>query len=204
MNPLRRLLHRLAHRLHWQLGRVVSATDSRGRVWVGFECATCGQVTGASIALGEPRMSESQTAPARAPVFRCAACGAIWRTQAQRDRCCTATAWAERITRDESPQPRGVGMKKPSNWPEWATLKKLSKADAFGSGAEWGVFDGKTKVGTLYRSSRGWAFAMEEIAGGGGAGQGYDGMDTMQDAMWDMVRSLQAWRSMQKGAAQCA
>lgn len=50
MNPLRRLLHGLAHRLHWQLGQVVSATDSRGRVWVGFECATCGQITGASIA----------------------------------------------------------------------------------------------------------------------------------------------------------
>lgn len=31
-----------------------------------------------------------QTTPPRAPVFRCAECGAVWRTERQRDLCCTA------------------------------------------------------------------------------------------------------------------
>jgi hypothetical protein len=42
--------HRLAHALGWNLGRVVSATDSRGQVWIGFECTACGQVDGTHIA----------------------------------------------------------------------------------------------------------------------------------------------------------
>jgi hypothetical protein len=49
---VRRAAHRLAHALGWNLGRVVSATDSRGQVWVGFECTACGQVDGAHVAQG--------------------------------------------------------------------------------------------------------------------------------------------------------
>jgi hypothetical protein len=41
-----RWLHRLAHRLSWQLGTIVSAVDRRGTVWIGFKCATCGEVSG--------------------------------------------------------------------------------------------------------------------------------------------------------------
>lgn len=31
-----------------------------------------------------------EATPPRAPVWRCAECEAVWRTEAQRDRCCTA------------------------------------------------------------------------------------------------------------------
>lgn len=37
--------HRLAHRLRWQLGYVVSAHDQAGNVWLGFRCATCGRLS---------------------------------------------------------------------------------------------------------------------------------------------------------------
>jgi hypothetical protein len=37
--------HRLAHRLRWQLGDVVSATDRAGNVWLGFRCSTCGRLS---------------------------------------------------------------------------------------------------------------------------------------------------------------
>jgi hypothetical protein len=46
---LRELRHWAAHKLHWQLGTVVSATVN-GRIWIGFQCSTCGAVTGAHIA----------------------------------------------------------------------------------------------------------------------------------------------------------
>ena len=37
-------MHRLAHWLHWQRGRVVAAS-SNGVVWIGFRCATCGKLS---------------------------------------------------------------------------------------------------------------------------------------------------------------
>lgn len=38
--------HRLAHWLGWHLGRVVSALDRNGTIWIGFRCGTCGKVNG--------------------------------------------------------------------------------------------------------------------------------------------------------------
>jgi hypothetical protein len=40
------LLHRIAHRLGWNMGYVVSALDDRGTVWIGFKCARCGRIEG--------------------------------------------------------------------------------------------------------------------------------------------------------------
>lgn len=40
------VLHRLAHVLRFSYrGQVVSGTDAKGP-WVGFECSTCGLITG--------------------------------------------------------------------------------------------------------------------------------------------------------------
>ena len=39
-------MHRLAHWLGLNLGRVVSALDRRGTVWIGFKCAECGRSGG--------------------------------------------------------------------------------------------------------------------------------------------------------------
>jgi hypothetical protein len=50
MDYLRWFRHRLAHRLGSNFGRVVSATDDRGQVWRGFECALCGEINGAHVA----------------------------------------------------------------------------------------------------------------------------------------------------------
>jgi hypothetical protein len=74
-------------------------------------------------------------------------------------------------------------MKMPGNWPSALKLKKLSKADNFGSGAEWGVFEGNAEVAAVYRSSRGWAFSGSL----GQRGSGYSGYDTMLDALWDLA-----------------
>lgn len=46
---LREARHRLAHRLHWQRGYVVSGW-SDDALWIGFRCDACGKVTGAHIA----------------------------------------------------------------------------------------------------------------------------------------------------------
>jgi hypothetical protein len=50
MDYLRWFRHRLAHRLGSNFGRIVNATDDRGQVWIGFECALCGEVNGARVA----------------------------------------------------------------------------------------------------------------------------------------------------------
>jgi hypothetical protein len=71
----------------------------------------------------------------------------------------------------------------PANWPTALKLKKLATADNFGSGAEWGAYEGKTEVAAVYRSSRGWAFHGSL----GSRGQGYGGYDTMLDALWDLA-----------------
>lgn len=42
---MRRARHRLAHRLGWQHGRVVSRIDDHDRVEVAFQCDTCGEQT---------------------------------------------------------------------------------------------------------------------------------------------------------------
>ena len=45
--------HRLAHRMHWQTDRqtdtVVTWWGACGRLWVGFKCSHCGEVTGADL-----------------------------------------------------------------------------------------------------------------------------------------------------------
>jgi hypothetical protein len=38
--------HSLMHLFHFQLGRVVTATDEVGDVWVGFQCAKCARLDG--------------------------------------------------------------------------------------------------------------------------------------------------------------
>ena len=58
MDRLRYIRHRIAHRLHWQLGQVISATDEQDRVWVAFQCATCGEITSAGLACGIPPRSQ--------------------------------------------------------------------------------------------------------------------------------------------------
>ncbi len=40
------MIHWLEHRLGWNRGTVVSATDVRGNVWIGFKCSTCGKISG--------------------------------------------------------------------------------------------------------------------------------------------------------------
>lgn len=78
-------------------------------------------------------------------------------------------------------------MKMPNNWPSALKLKKLSKADNFDSGAEWGVYAGAKHIASVYRSSRGWAYQSAPDGGVGARGQGYGGMDTMLDALWELA-----------------
>jgi len=40
------MIHRITHWLGWQRGRVVLATGDYRIVWIGFQCATCGRITG--------------------------------------------------------------------------------------------------------------------------------------------------------------
>lgn len=40
------LKHRIEHWLGWNTGKVVSALDKRGTVWIGFRCSQCGKVSG--------------------------------------------------------------------------------------------------------------------------------------------------------------
>lgn len=42
---MRSILHWLAHRLGLNQGRVVSALDDHGRVWIGFRCTACGKLS---------------------------------------------------------------------------------------------------------------------------------------------------------------
>jgi hypothetical protein len=42
----------MAHRLGWNRGYVVAATDSLGMVWVGFRCAKCGRLNHVAPAYG--------------------------------------------------------------------------------------------------------------------------------------------------------
>lgn len=42
----KRIRHQLAHKLDWHLGRVVSAIDRQGTIWIGFRCSHCGRITG--------------------------------------------------------------------------------------------------------------------------------------------------------------
>ncbi len=44
------MLHRLAHRLGWNVGIVVAATDRQGDVWVGFRCSGCQRISGKTMA----------------------------------------------------------------------------------------------------------------------------------------------------------
>lgn len=59
MGFAQRLIHRLAHRLRWNFGWVVTAVDRRGTVWIGFKCSHCGRVSGihASV-LERPRQED--------------------------------------------------------------------------------------------------------------------------------------------------
>ena len=66
----------------------------------------------------------------------------------------------------------------PNNWPADWRLKKTVRSDRFGSGAEYAVFSGSTKV--VYKSSRGWAYASEIV---GSHGQGYAGEPSLHDAL---------------------
>ena len=43
-------MHRLAHLLKWNLGRVISALDEHGNVWVAFRCDKCGAIDGRRVA----------------------------------------------------------------------------------------------------------------------------------------------------------
>ena len=47
------MMHWLAHRLGWNLGRVVTQYDDDGVLWVAFECAKCGATAGACRATFE-------------------------------------------------------------------------------------------------------------------------------------------------------
>ena len=42
--------HMIKHWLGWNRGRVVSATDEDGNIWVAFECSECGKISGRHIA----------------------------------------------------------------------------------------------------------------------------------------------------------
>lgn len=44
--------HCIAHRLGWNRGTVVAATDSCGMVWVGFRCVACGRLSYQAPAYG--------------------------------------------------------------------------------------------------------------------------------------------------------
>lgn len=46
----RRLAHHVAHWRGLNEGRIVSALDRRGNVWIGFRCTACGQVAGIHMA----------------------------------------------------------------------------------------------------------------------------------------------------------
>jgi hypothetical protein len=46
------LSHCMAHRLGWNRGTVVAATDCAGMVWVGFRCVACGRLSFPAPAYG--------------------------------------------------------------------------------------------------------------------------------------------------------
>ena len=39
-------MHWLAHLFGWNTGKVVSAIDKHGWVWIAFQCDTCGKLSG--------------------------------------------------------------------------------------------------------------------------------------------------------------
>jgi hypothetical protein len=47
------LWHRIVHWLGWHHGRVVSALDKRGTVWIGFRCGKCGGISGIHAAYSQ-------------------------------------------------------------------------------------------------------------------------------------------------------
>jgi len=51
--------HDLAHRLHWNAGRVVSCTDEKGVIWIGFRCTGCGLVMNRDPAHRERYLGEA-------------------------------------------------------------------------------------------------------------------------------------------------
>lgn len=54
-----RWLHRIAHRLGWHHGRVVSALDRNGTVWIAFCCGKCGKLNGIHAAYSyQPKPEE--------------------------------------------------------------------------------------------------------------------------------------------------
>jgi hypothetical protein len=53
------LRHRIAHLFGWNYGHVVSAI-SDGYIWVGFQCETCGCISGRYPALGLPNHLQEQ------------------------------------------------------------------------------------------------------------------------------------------------
>lgn len=57
------LSHCMAHRLGWNRGTVVAATDDLGMVWVAFRCVTCGRVTFAAPAYGVVLDGDRDRAP---------------------------------------------------------------------------------------------------------------------------------------------
>lgn len=40
------MLHRLAHLIGWNTGRIVTKLDQDGNVWVAFQCNGCGKISG--------------------------------------------------------------------------------------------------------------------------------------------------------------
>jgi hypothetical protein len=42
-------MHRLAHLLKWNTGKVISKTDDAGNTWIAFQCSGCGRITDAHI-----------------------------------------------------------------------------------------------------------------------------------------------------------
>lgn len=55
--------HCMAHRLGWNRGNVVAATDRLGMVWVGFRCVTCGRLDHAAPAYGVKLDADSDRKP---------------------------------------------------------------------------------------------------------------------------------------------
>jgi len=72
-------------------------------------------------------------------------------------------------------------MKYPVGWPSRLKVRKIARADAFGSGGEYEITYYDDRIGTFYRSSRGWAYSSDRFGSSGG---GYNGFDTLQDAMF--------------------
>lgn len=55
------LLHRLAHLLGWNFGRVVSAYDRRGNLWMARKCDQCGHVSGKGLnSLSHPAPADAE------------------------------------------------------------------------------------------------------------------------------------------------